>query len=172
MSIMNAIANCRKTIGSGMDRNAYYSKKYNLVIKRSRRGSCYDGATTDSQTLQEREFFLSLNDDERKFFPVIDYVQNKRGQWICLMHRCIPIMKYGDEDTQIKMEDLYDEFSTLWKISVIDRICETLGLSKDFNADFLHFIKVNQIDDTHFYNVGIWNGHLVLMDCGFAQGKR
>ena len=59
MSIRNTIAQCRKPFADGRDRYAYYSKRYNVVIKMEKR------SRNEGQSRAEARMFMEMTDEER-----------------------------------------------------------------------------------------------------------
>lgn len=150
MSLVNSVANCRKPFASGADRNAFYSKKYDVVIKKDRNKTYFD----DRGEQMENEFklFQTMLDDEREIFPIIDMFRYK-GELVTIMKKCEML------DIPFRC-DCSDPFQVL-------EIFELFNLDMDYFKRFVAFVIKYDIVDLHKKNVGVLNNHLVILDAGY-----
>ena len=153
MSIIGSISNCKKPIGSGMSRSAYYSKKYKCVIKIPK---AYD----DIQTKQEKALFEKMTPEEREYFP-IKYFVDYKGKLCVIMHKCEPLEKYLDTS------EFDDEYcGSLDDEEEIQMFCERYGFSEK-NADMVvEIVSKYHINDLHFGNLAVYKDKLVIIDAG------
>lgn len=106
-----------KPFASGLDREAFYSEKYDVVVKKRRsKRSIYN---TD-QMKSETEIFLHMTDDDFEVFPIIDVVSFCDGLFM-IMERCevfahIPyhtldsINRTATKENQSKIDSFVDRF--------------------------------------------------------------
>lgn len=150
MSLVNSVANCRKPFANGADRNAFYSKKYDVVIKKDRNRAYFDDR--GEQMENEFQLFQLMLDDEREIFPIIDMFRYK-GELVTIMKKCdmlnIPFRC-----------DCSDPFQTL-------EIFELFNLDMSYYERFMNFVRKYEIVDLHRRNVGVLDNHLVILDAGY-----
>lgn len=169
MNIEREIAKFKDSIGSGCEREAFYSKKYDVVIKLPL------SINHQTQSRREKEIFDLLTKEERELFPVVKFVETSRGLAIVMkkvsivsdlldsvrnwtlqreVRDVVDIIRYGSvmEDTNLNL---------LKEIGVED----TSSFEKLFNFK----VKYN-LSDFHFSNIGVLDGKLVAIDLGLRQG--
>lgn len=155
MSIIGSISNCKKPIGSGMSRSAYYSKRYKCVIKIPK---AYD----DSQTRQEKALFEKMTPEEREYFPIKYFIEYK-GKLCVIMHKCDSLEKYLNTSL---FDDEY--WGSLDDEEEIQSFCERYGFSEK-NADMVaEIVSKYRINDLHFGNLAVYKGKLVIIDAGIS----
>jgi len=158
MSLIQSIPKFRKKLGYGISREAFYSRKYQCVIKRSRPDGC-GHRPIRSQMLAEINLFERMEESEREFFPVIEVLEYKEEKLIA-MHLIKPISSNKD------WEQL---FNSLWRLQTEEKyntLCAQIGLDCSYNKAFWTFVRKYHIDDLHTANVGVYNNHLAIIDAG------
>lgn len=144
MSLIHSIRNVRKPIGSGCSRTAYYSKKYDVVIKKS-------GGYLARQSEEEARIFALMEEDEKEFFPMISLVEN-----CIIMKRCKPLNTF--------QEYLWVGYSFEERVKNTTR---SLSLDEDKIIPFIDFCNKYHIGDMHLGNIGVLDNHLVVIDAGW-----
>ena len=149
MSIRNAIAQCRKPFASGRDRCAYYSRRYNVVIKMEKR------LHNAGQSRAEARMFMEMTDEEKKIFPIVDVVDYK-GRICIIMKRCNSLRSYKTP-----------YFSPIDSVYQLDDLCDEYNYNPVNNKAIIKMMQKYNIHDIHFDNIGLdENNALVLLDCG------
>lgn len=158
MSLLNSIYNCRKPFAHGADRNAFYSKKYNVVIKKSKPNpGC---SAYGSQNTNEARFFQKLDIKDREFFPVVTIVKTKK-EMIIVMNFCEVLCDIIHKNHEL-LGCWADDIDGLRKIE------KTLGMKRGSGKKFLDFCEKYDVCDLHLGNVGVYNNHFVLIDAGLC----
>lgn len=165
MSIYHEIANCgnpndrkygtRPVLGRGCDRTAYYSRKYNCVIKKAHSGS--------NQSDNEKAIFEQIEQCDRIFFPYIGFIKDDNGDTAVLMRKI---------DSTIA--EAHYCMNSLNCLCDDDRYEEVSKLAQQFKLDFdiKHFCDViskYSLSDLHSSNIGIYQGRLVIIDLGISE---
>ena len=176
MSIKNSIANVRQRIGGGCDRTAYYSKKYDAVIKVS---SAFSQGTSGSsfdryeiQNDREQDLFYMMTEAEKKVFPIIDVVDSRKQGLVVLMKRAIVAKRYVESlrlDCNPNWGKLYDSFENLnhnCLTSVDYKVFKSFGITITSVKNVVRFAKKYGIVDLHSSNLGIIGKNLVIIDAG------
>jgi len=158
MSIINSIAKCKKRIGHGASRNVFYSRRYNVVIKRMRDPKC---AFDNDQMQSECELFDSMTEAEKEIFPITGYVELKNGEKVVMMKKCEVVDDLNEYRRAFFAADGYRTQVKFW-----DEAARIAGLDTKTNKCLADFIKKNGITDVHHQNVGVLNNHFVLIDAG------
>jgi hypothetical protein len=114
------------------------------------------------QTQNERDLFEELTDDEKHFFPVIDFIYSKKEDcYITLMKKVDFTLWDMDYDCY-----MLDEVDHDGKIEVVQDIKEFFKLN--FNVEFfVSIVEKYNIIDLHTMNLGVYNNHLVIIDFGW-----
>jgi len=157
MSVRNAIANCKKPIGSGADRVAYYSPKYNLVFKRQHayRIGKYGHI---NQCEREIAFFKKMSLSDKEVFPMVGF-EYMNGQPVIIMKKCTPI-----EDINPNVFNVSDDQG-------MDEMILEIGRIVNANQYSIHhvifFINDYNLIDIHIGNLAVdEDNNLVIIDCG------
>ena len=154
MSLINAIANFKTPIGYGLDRKAFYSKKYDVVVKRPK--SNYN----DRQTLNEVAIWNRMNPIERTTMPIKEVITYK-GILHIIMERCVVLSEVRPDD----------EFDATYS-GMLESVIHDLDLD-DSNLDALYqVIDRYSMCDLHDGNMGITpDNRLVILDAGFVDSS-
>ena len=150
MSIINSIPKFKKPIGKGYSRVAYYSRKYDLVVKAERREKTEGGEEENCffQNRREIRIFESMTEEEKQFTAVKGHIEYK-GKTYILAEKVKPIENYYGSD-----------FNHLTK--KFDR------MTLDPRHPFAKMVKRLSIGDLHRGNMGVTkDGRLVILDMGF-----
>lgn len=159
MSIIGSISNCRKPIANGSDRDVFYSKRYNCIIKKNRSFSTYRDFGV--QTKNELRIFSEMTEEEKEVYPIIDIIDYK-GEDVVLMKKCLPIM-----NLPIIRDDYYEEHGVMADDEEsLSTICDYLGIDESNIYRVLHFIEKYGLQDIHIANLGLLNEKLVILDAG------
>lgn len=158
MLFLDVIKNLGKPFANGIEREVFYSKKYNVVIKRDMEEGCntygdtvYHEDDSSEQTLREVEIFNDMTAEEKEVFPIINTVMYE-GKYYIVMKKC---------------EALLEKFSEIPYHYGYDELCDRLGLSKENNAILREMIDKYYIDDLHYNNLGVDDkNRLVILDAG------
>lgn len=146
MSLINSIANFRKPIGSGISRNAYYSKKYNVVVKIGRRND------VPRQSINEKTLFDIMTKREKEVFPIVQVLEYK-GKLCIVMKKCTPVSD-----------------RTFINYRSTKQICDELGIDPSNNATIARMGRKYGLCDLHTGNLGIdENNRLVVLDGGLIN---
>lgn len=146
MSIINSIAQLRKPFASGRDREAYYSRRYKVVIKKLKTHGDID------QTLAEVNMFKQMTKREKEVFPILDVVYYNEQPYI-IMKKCKVLAS---------VRGYKRGYYHQW-----DLITSTLGLNPANNKMIIRMINKYSIDDLHSDNLGIdKKKRLVILDGG------
>lgn len=174
MSLKQSIARFKKPIGSGCARSAYYSKKYDVVVKLPNGGNSY----CENQSRNEIEFFEKLEEKYRKYLPIVDYFQTKRGLAI-VMKKVTPIDEFlgsltRDDDfyekRQLISRIVFERFSSFDKDE--KKLLKEMGISLK-SIEMVNEIKLKyQLRDFHRGNFGLaTNGDVVIIDAGYHNDR-
>lgn len=166
MSLVHAIRNCRKPIGGGNGRRVYYSKKYDVIIKRPKYGFFCSG---EEQNEYEAELCGKLTDEEKEIIPIISYVKlTKDDEIVIIWKRVEPL----EEKLKTKHNELLEDLSYWWRRHEYKKNLKTIIeiLSLDDNIEqMLGLVEKYNLDDVKPENLGIMNNHLVILDCGWYK---
>ena len=170
MSIMNSIANVSNPLGSGVDRSAYYSKKYDVVIKITHSWNRGTGEQSDS----EKYLFNRLTEKEKDIFPIVGVIEHKQKGTIILMKKAEVLSSFLSKiNYRAKNRDfLYDLMCDIrcysWKNTKKNReICQSFGINPESIRPLINFSKKYYVGDLHLSNLGVIKGNLVILDAGF-----
>ena len=154
MSLINAIANFKTPIGYGVDRKAFYSKKYDVVVKRPLENY------NDWQTETEVAIWNKMNPIERTTMPIKEVITYK-GILHIIMERCVVL-------SEVRPDDGFDATCD----GMLESIIHDLDLD-DSNLDTLYqVINRYRMCDLHDGNIGITpDNRLVILDAGFANSN-
>ena len=131
-----------KPFSSGLDRQAYYSEKYDVVVKQRRPGRSWRNV---DQVKSETQVFLHMTEEDFDVFPIIAVVSFLDQDFI-IMERC----KVIDSLTE---EEYYEYRRT--------KDSETRRKIENFTNRF-------EIVDLHNENMAIRkSGSLCIIDAGF-----
>lgn len=152
MSIVNSIANFRNPIGEGCSRKAYYSKKYDVVVKVEKRDKeewieC--GSPTNKyllfQSEREIENYNKLTEEERKLVAITGYTYVKGRPYVFAER-----VEHLDNLTSIsnwEFRDMVEEFR--------------------MTIAFERIVRKLKINDYHDWNFGLTkDGRIVMIDLG------
>ena len=156
MSIRDAVKYCRKPLSHGCDREVFYSKKYNIIVKKQRSDSLDDDAM--EQFANEKRIFEEMDSNENEIFPVIDIFDYK-GRNVLLMKVCKPLSSY--EVFRNKNFDCVETIDEAIEVS------KKLGLDMSYVLRYADFIRKYELQDLHYGNVGVYENHLVIIDGGY-----
>lgn len=152
MSIINVIANLesQRPFASGYARKAYYSKRYNVVIKRTR------GTRDDNQTLCEASLWENMTEKEKLATPILQVLKYK-GLTHIIAEKCTLLSQV----IGFASYDRYDPF---------DDIRRVLNNIKPESIDLVEFVcDKYSITDLHKENLAISpDNRLVIIDMGFS----
>lgn len=149
MSLERSISKFKKPIGSGASRNAYYSRKYRVVIKMMR--SDADSWLGD-QNEKEIELFDKMKPAERAATPMLGHGVYK-GETYIIAERVktfakleLEVPHFLDNPNGFRIREIPNEYKTVFR-----------------------FIKKYRISDTHAGNIGkTKDGRIVILDFGLA----
>lgn len=161
MSIINAIANCKRPFNSGVDKIVFYSKKHDTIIKMARKNFYY-GDSTNDQIDRELEIFNRMTEQDKEIFPVID-ILDYNGKMVILMKKCKVIGE--DKNIYWRVRNYINRFDDT-NLHTVNLVSDLLGLDKSYNKTLMNFIKTFNIGDLHLSNIGIYNNHFVIIDAG------
>lgn len=149
MSLAMSIKRVRKPFANGCDREVFYSKRYDVVIKKPKKNS-WNG--DDSQFYRELRIFNAMTEEEKKIFPIvmIDEVDK-----VIVMKRCK------------KLSNL--EYMTASGLDFRERVYEDDKEVFPNCQEFIDFIKKYRVCDLHIDNLGTYNGNLVILDAGYGD---
>lgn len=171
MSIQHSIGRVKRSLGGGMDRVAYFSKKYDCVIKLVGSG----GDTSQSQN--ERILFEKMTEKEKEVFPILEVVDSSRGIAI-IMKRAIVLRDYLDKNFPNRwFSSDYNLRHALYKIdsdfthfTANDyKIIRQSGLSVQSVKNVMKFKRKYNLYDLHLGNLGIIGNNLVIIDAGIED---
>ena len=149
MSIERSISKFKKPIGSGASRNAYYSRKYGVVVKMMKR---WPDQFLGDQNQKEIELFEKMTPAERKVTPMLGHGVYKGKSYI--------VAERVKTFTELNLE--VPTFLECPKFYNIRKV------SKEFRPLF-RFIGKYEICDVHSNNVGkAKDGRIVILDFGLA----
>ena len=145
MSLNHSIAQFKKPIGKGSERVAYYSKKYNVVIKLLR-DKCPDNG---NQNTAEIALYNRMTPEERLATPMLGYGEYKGLPYI-IMERVQTIYDLGANVPNCIMgrysltaEEIPEKYRPLFKImkkyGIRDAHKDNLGETKDGRFVILDF---------------------------------
>lgn len=164
MSIIHSIINCRRPIAQGYARNIYYSKKYDVIIKKDKEH------LDQSYRQNKHEFKIAqkLTDKEREIIPIVDVIVIK-GEIYILWKRVLPLDSMFDDN-----EKLYalERLNYWWeKNEWYHNLLILVGILKLKNniSEIISVAKKYKLDDLKTENFGILNNHLVIIDCGVTD---
>lgn len=145
MSLNHSIAQFKKPIGKGSERVAYYSKKYNVVIKLLRDRYPYNY----NQNRAEIELYNRMTPEERLATPMLGYGEYKGRPYI-VMERVKTLYELGTntpdcimERHSLTAEEIPERYRPLFKIMKKYGICDAhrgnLGETEDGRFVILDF---------------------------------
>ena len=145
MSLNHSIAQFNKPIGKGSERVAYYSKKYNVVIKLLRDKDPYNY----NQNVVEIALYNRMAPEERLATPMLGYGEYKGRPYI-IMERVKTLYELGIntpdciiERDSLTVEEIPDKYRPLFTVMKKYGICDThrgnLGETKDGRFVILDF---------------------------------
>lgn len=163
MSVNNSIANCRKSFAHGSSRQVFYSKKYDLIIKKPYPAG-WNWAGANDQTMTEREMFMEMTPEERAFFPIVGFTTDNNGDEVVLMKKI--------DGTLDDLGCGYPFMECLELMSSRRQQEELMNVKREFGlkfsvAAFMRLIKKYNIKDLHSQNLGIYNNRVVIIDFGW-----
>lgn len=137
-------------LGSGIDRTAYYSAYYNLVMKRSHNYG------DDNQSANEKKVWDAMTARERAVFPVVKFFKDN-GQWCIIMPR---ITTFKSKGIMFGDDILYNPYR-------LKDYCSQVG-ANPYNIDLIIEVRRKfSLWDLHCANLGwLENGDLVIIDMG------
>lgn len=123
-----------KPFSSGLDRQAYYSEKYDVVVKQRRPGRSRHNV---DQIKSETQVFLHMTDEDFDVFPIIAVVSFLDQDFI-VMERCkilksltteeyVSYKRAENQQTRKKMEDFINRFE------IVDLHNENMAIRKNGN---------------------------------------
>ena len=145
MSLEISIKRVRKPIAKGLDRVVYYSKRYDLIIKKQRNFPSYD------QFNNELSLFQSLQENEQYLFPVVAFYEELKT---IVMRKARML---NDEEKKA-----YSAYKRSYNPYYLKSICSN-------GKEFTNFIEKYGIADLHCENVGIIDNQLVVIDAGLLE---
>ena len=149
MSLERSISKFKKPIGSGASRNAYYSRKYGVVVKMMKeRPDLFLG----DQNQKEIELFEKMTPAERKATPMLGHGMYKGKSYIV-----------AERVTTFQQLDLkIPDFLSFPRCFGAERVPE------EYRTLF-RVIKKYGISDTHEENIGkTKDGRIVILDFGLV----
>ena len=147
MSLERSISKFKKPIGFGIARNAYYSKKYDVVVKMLKES---DNGYFKDQNQMEIELFEKMTPAERKATPMLGHGMYKGKSYIV-----------AERVTTFKQLGLAtpDFLFSPWGFRIGD-------VPKEYKTLFA-VIKKYGINDAHWGNIGkTKDGRIVILDFG------
>lgn len=144
MSLELSIKRVRKPIAKGLDRVVYYSKRYDLIIKKQRNFPRYD------QFNNELSLFQSLQENEKYLFPVVAFYEELKT-----------IVMRKARMLNDREREAYRAYNRTYNPRYLKSICSNA-------KEFANFTNKYGIEDLHSDNVGIINGQLVVIDAGLC----
>lgn len=158
MSIINSIAQLtsREPFAEGYAREAYYSRKHKVVIKRSKSNR------TDGQTKHEIKLWNMMTPEEKTIFPIVEVV-NYKGIDHLIMKRCkvvADLLRHHVGSNRVCPRLLREH------------IVEMLHLDRNALVILEDVVKKYNIGDLHLNNLGV-DDHkrLVILDAGYNEEK-
>jgi len=154
------ICKFKKSIGSGADREVFYSKKHDCVFKMPNREGCrFRMADYNHQTLSEKLIFNKMTKEQFNFFPIVDVI-DYNGINVIVMKKCVCL---GD------LKELEKNFSKHFHLMCREDYSDLVNFLKIDNdvEEFFAFTNYFSISDLHFGNLGIYNNKLVILDAGY-----
>lgn len=129
---------------SGLDRQAFYSRKYNVVVKQRRPNrSLYNADQMKSET----EIFLHMTDEDFEVFPIISIV-SFLNQTFIVMERC----------------EIFQHIPYSTRHSI------NRNISRDNKRKIDSFIDRFEIFDLHDENMAVRdNGYICIIDAGINR---
>ena len=149
MSLERSISKFKKPIGSGASRNAYYSRKYGVVVKMMKKNPDF---WLGDQNQKEIELFEKMKPAERAATPMLGhgvykgktYIIAERVKTFAKLRLSVP--DFLDNPRYFKIRDIPEEYKTVFR-----------------------FIKKYRISDTHAGNIGkTKDGRIVILDFGLS----
>lgn len=163
MSIKNSIANCRKPFAVGSSRQVFYSKKYDVVIKLPY-AEGHNSETAIDQTAKEKRLFNSLREEDKKYFPILDFVENRRtGETAIIMKRADHTL---EELGYMHPFDNFECFNETQQEDLLKKLKRRYRLNLDI-PEFIDMITRLRLIDLHHKNIAIMGDSLVILDFGW-----
>ena len=151
MSLEMSIKRVKKPFASGCDREVFYSKRYDVVIKKNKpKDNMWN--ETSRQFRREAQIFDRMTEEEKKIFPII--MVDKENE-IIVMKKCNRTTSYIQQrfannlDWGFEIGGEYKEAIPNW-------------------AEFAAFVKKYKVTDLHSKNIGTCDGNLVILDAGYG----
>lgn len=137
-------------LGAGIDRTAYYSVEYNLVMKRSHNGR------DDAQSANEKKVWDAMTKEERTIFPVIKFFK-EHGQWCIIMPHI----------TTFESRNIIFHNGAIQNPTRFKHYCAMVGANPQ-NIELIRNVQRKfRLGDLHCANLGwLENGDLVIIDMG------
>lgn len=146
MSLKRSISKFKKPIGSGASRNAYYSKKYGVVVKMMKQFPDY---FLGDQNQKEIELFEKMTPAERKATPMLGHGMYKGKSYI-VAERVTTFEKLGldtpdflDAPQSFYVKEVPEEYKTIFRVIKKYKICDVhpgnIGKTKDGRIVILDF---------------------------------
>ena len=151
MSLEMSIKRVRKPFAKGCDREVFYSKKYDVVIKKNRADGMWND--TNKQFLRESRIFDRMTEEEKKIFPIV--MVDKENE-IIVMKKC-----------NRKTSFIQQQFVSRLQWGVEAEISKSFKEAVPNWAEFAAFVKKYKVADLHSANIGTYNGNLVILDAGY-----
>lgn len=142
MSLETSIKRVKKPIAKGLDRKVYYSKKYNVIIKKEKLRPYHN------QFQNELNLFKKMDASEKYLFPVIAFYEEEK----------VTVMKRA---RMLNPEEEYN-YRQYYNTEDSDYLKPICSNSDAFDA----FVQKYGIVDLHSNNVGIIDNELVVIDAG------
>lgn len=159
MSIIHSIINCRRPIAQGYARNIYYSKKYDVIIKKDKKHI----DKSYKQNKYEFKIAQKLTDEEREIIPIVDAILIK-GEIYILWKRVLSLDSICDERSYSLERLNYWWEKDEWYYNLLVLV-DTLKLKNNI-SEIISVAEKYKLDDLKTENFGILNNHLVIIDCG------
>lgn len=155
MSILQTIAQLRRPIAYGASREVFYSKRYDVIIKRQQEDGCW---MLGDQNQVEYDLWKSLSDDKKKFLPILDGVMYK-GRLHLIMKRC---KTFADLGYSWHKFVLHNENETI-------DFADSHKLDRKWMLELSSFAMEYALGDLHAHNVGLDpDGRPVIIDAGLT----
>lgn len=146
MSLERSISKFKKPIGSGASRNAYYSRKYGVVVKMMKQFPDY---FLGDQNQKEIELFEKMTPAERKATPMLGHGMYKGKSYI-VAERVTTFWKLGlsipdflDAPRFFSVKKVPEEYKTIFRVIKKYKICDVhagnIGKTKDGRIVILDF---------------------------------